>query len=257
MASPAIPRIGSFTPMRAGVGLKAEHYRTIVETFPSMGFFEVHAENYMSDGGPSHRYLTKIREHYPLSVHGVGLSIGSESRPDREHLDRLKILIDRYRPTLFSEHLAWSTHDGRFLNDLLPMPYSTETLLRVSDHIDEIQEALGRQILLENPSTYIAFLESSYSEENFIAEVARRTGCALLLDINNVYVATTNQARNAFSYLDNFPLNQVRQIHLAGSARERDELGRPLLIDTHDRPVEPNVWDLFWFAIDRVGPVRR
>ena len=180
-------------PARGGVGLKAEHYRTIVETLPDVGFFEVHAENYMGAGGPPHRYLSAIRERYPLSLHGVGLSIGADRPLDEDHLQRLKRLIERYRPGLFSEHLAWSSHDSSFLNDLLPVPYTAETLTRVIEHIDQVQNALRRQMLLENPSTYLAFAESTYSEIDFIAEVVRRTGCGLLLDVNNVYVASTNQ----------------------------------------------------------------
>ncbi len=251
MFSPSNNRL----PARAGVGLKAEHYRTIVETVPSMGFFEVHAENYMGEGGPSHRYLTAVRERYPLSLHGVGLSIGADRPLDRHHLRRLKGLIERYSPVLFSEHLAWSAHDVGFLNDLLPIPYTQETLGTVVDHIDEIQETLGRQMLLENPSTYLAFRESSYSEVDFIAEAAKRTGCGLLLDVNNVHVASTNHEWNAAAYIDGFPLAHVREIHLAGHAGETDEKGRALLIDTHDRPVDPIVWNLYRQAIQRIGPV--
>ncbi len=242
-------------PARAGVGLKAEHYRTVVETFPSMGFFEVHAENYMGEGGPPHHYLTAVREHYPLSLHGVGLSIGADLPLDRRHLRRLKALIERYSPALFSEHLAWSAHDAGFFNDLLPIPYTRETLDRVADHVDEVQDTLGRQMLLENPSTYLAFAESTYSEVDFIAEVARRTGCGLLLDVNNVHVASTNHEWDSFAYIDEFPLAHVREIHLAGHAREEDEKGRALLIDTHDRPVDPIVWDLYRHAVGRIGPV--
>jgi uncharacterized protein (UPF0276 family) len=249
------PPSRSDMPRRAGVGLKAEHYRIIIETMPDIGFFEVHAENYMGAGGPPHRYLTAIRSHYPLSLHGVGLSIGSDRPLDREHLGRLKGLIERYAPALFSEHLAWSSHDAGFINDLLPVPYTTETLLRVTGHIDEIQDVLGRQMLLENPSTYLAFAESSYSETDFIAEVVRRTGCGLLLDVNNVHVASTNQEWNPFDYIDAYPLRHVREIHLAGCAPDVDETGRPLLIDTHDRPVDDIVWDLYAHAISRTGPV--
>ena len=168
-------------PARAGVGLKAEHYRTIIDTAPDMGFFEVHAENYMGPGGPPHRYLSAIRERYPLSLHGVGLSIGADRPLDKDHIERLRRLIQRYRPGLFSEHLAWSSHDTGFLNDLLPVPYTSETLQRVVEHIDQVQASLGCQMLLENPSTYIAFAESTYAETDFIAEVARRSGCGLLL----------------------------------------------------------------------------
>jgi uncharacterized protein (UPF0276 family) len=249
------PAANNFVPPRAGVGLKAEHYHTIVETEPDVGFFEVHAENYMGAGGPPHRYLSAIRERYPLSLHGVGLSIGADRPLDHGHLQRLKELIERYEPGLFSEHLAWSSHDAGFLNDLLPVPYTMETLARVSEHIDEVQETLGRQMLLENPSTYLAFAESTYSEIDFIAEVVRRTGCGLLLDVNNVHVASTNQQWDPTAYIDTYPLAHVQEIHLAGCAREADDKGRPLLIDTHDRPVDEVVWDLFRHTVERIGPI--
>lgn len=242
-------------PKRAGVGLKAEHYRAILETAPDIGFFEVHAENYMGAGGPPHRYLSVIRERYPLSIHGVGLSIGANRPLDPDHLVRLRRLLDLYRPALFSEHLAWSSHDAGFLNDLLPLPYTGATLSRVVAHIDETQTALGRRMLLENPSTYLAFAESTWSETDFIAEVARRTGCGLLLDVNNVYVASTNQLWEPSAYIDAYPLAHVEQIHLAGFSPETDEAGRPLLIDAHDRPVADAVWALFRHTVERVGPV--
>ncbi len=242
-------------PPRGGVGLKAEHYRTIIETLPDVGFFEVHAENYMGAGGPPHRYLSAIRERYRLSLHGVGLSIGADRPLDRDHLQRLAQLIDRYRPGLFSEHLAWSSHGASFFNDLLPIPYTNASLVRVADHIDEVQATLGRQMLLENPSTYVAFAESSYSETDFIAEVVRRTGCGLLLDVNNVYIACTNQQWDPVAYLEGFPLQHVREIHLAGYTSEADEKGRRLLIDTHDRPVAEIVWFLFARAVRRTGAV--
>lgn len=242
-------------PPRGGVGLKAQHCRTIIETWPDVGFFEVHAENYMGAGGPPHRYLSHIREHYPLSLHGVGLSIGAARPLDKDHLGRLERLIERYAPGLFSEHLAWSSHERGFLNDLLPVPYTAETLARVADHVDQVQDILGRQMLLENPSTYIAFAESSYMETDFIAEVARRTGCGLLLDVNNVYVASTNQQWDPIAYIDAYPLSSVQQIHLAGHGRESDDNGRPLLIDTHDCLVDDVVWDLFVHAVERIGPV--
>lgn len=242
-------------PARGGVGLKAQHYRTILDTTPDIGFFEVHAENYMGAGGPPHRYLTAVRERYPLSLHGVGLSIGADRPLDRNHLDRLAALIDRYEPGLFSEHLAWSSHDSGYLDDLLPVPYTDETLGRVCDHIDEIQEALGRQMLLENPSTYLAFTESTYAEIDFIAEVVRRTGCGLLLDVNNVFVASTNQLWDPVQYIERYPLPHVREIHLGGHTPEQDEKGRPLLIDTHDRPVEDVVWHLYAHAVELIGPI--
>lgn len=242
-------------PQRAGVGLRAEHYRTVLESRPDIGFFEVHAENYMGAGGPPHRFLSAIRESYPLSLHGVGLSIGADRPLDPDHLERLRVLVDRYAPQLFSEHLAWSSHDCGFLNDLLPVPYTAQSLARVADHIDQMQEVLGRQMLLENPSTYLAFEDSTYSETDFISAIVRRTGCGLLLDINNVFVASINQQRDPFAYIDEYPLAAVRQIHLAGHAQEMDENRRPLLIDTHDRHVADIVWELFARAIHRTGPI--
>jgi uncharacterized protein len=245
----------SHLPPRAGVGLKAEHYRTILATRPDIGFFEVHAENYMGAGGPPHRYLRAIRDAYPLSLHGVGLSIGADQPLDHDHLWRLKQLADRYEPALISEHLAWSSHGAGFLNDLLPLPYTGRTLGRVTEHIDEIQQILGRRILLENPSTYLAFAESTYTEIEFISEIVMRTGCSLLLDVNNVYVSSTNQHWDPFHYIDAYPHAAVEQIHLAGHAAETDEIGRPLLIDTHDRPVQGIVWELFARAFHWIGPV--
>ncbi|EML5470859.1 DUF692 domain-containing protein [Pseudomonas aeruginosa] len=246
---------GGEVPARAGVGLKADHYRTILETRPDVGFFEVHAENYMGAGGPPHRYLTAIRERYPLSLHGVGLSIGADRPLDPAHLQRLARLIERYEPGLFSEHLAWSSHGANYLDDLLPPPYTNETLQRICQHIDQAQTALGRQMLLENPATYLWFQESTWREPDFIREIAQRTGCGLLLDVNNVFVASTNQQWDAASYLNDFPLGQVQQIHLAGHARQTDEKGRPLLIDAHDRAVDEQVWRLFRQVIQRIGPV--
>lgn len=214
-------------PARGGVGLKAEHYRTIVEQRPDIGFFEVHAENYMGAGGPPHRYLSAIRERYPLSLHGVGLSIGADRPLDQMHIERVKQLVRRYAPGLFSEHLAWSSHDSAFLNDLLPVPYTGEALARVVEHIEQVQNALGRQMLLENPSTYLTFADSTYSEIDFIAEVVRRTGCGLLLDVNNVYVASANQQWDPFTYIDAYPLAHVQEIHLAGHTSDADDKGRP------------------------------
>lgn len=242
-------------PARGGVGLKAEHYRTVLEQQPDIGFFEVHAENYMGAGGPPHRYLSAIREQYPLSLHGVGLSIGSDRPLDQGHLERLRRLIGRYMPGLFSEHLAWSSHDSAFLNDLLPLPYTGETLARVVEHIDQVQTALGRQMLLENPSTYLAFAESTYSEIDFITEVTRRTGCGLLLDINNVYVASINQHWEPSAYVDAYPLAHVQEIHLAGHTRDADDKGQPLLIDTHNCPVDDVVWELYAHAVTLTGPL--
>lgn len=250
--SPRFNRSG--LPPRAGVGLKAQHYATILETRPDVGFFEVHAENYMGAGGPPHRYLAAIREAYPLSLHGVGLSIGADRALDKDHLARLADLIARYEPGLFSEHLAWSTHETGFLNDLLPVPYTAETLTRVCDHVDQVQNALG-QMLLENPTTYLSFAESTYAEVDFIAEIVRRTGCHLLLDVNNVHISATNQQYDPADYISRYPLTHVREIHLAGFTPQTDEAGRPLLIDTHDRPVDAEVWALYRHTLTQTGPL--
>ncbi len=212
-----------------GVGFKAEHFDAVMETRPGLGFFEIHAENYMGAGGPPHRRLEAIRERYPLSLHGVGLSIGSPGPLDRAHLARLAALAERYQPAIVSEHLAWSTHEGAFLNDLLPLPYTEETLERVCEHIDIVQTALKRTLLLENPSTYVAFAETTMGETEFLAEIVRRTGCGLLLDVNNVFVSATNHGRDPRQYLAGFPLAAVGEIHLAGCADDTDDAGFPLL----------------------------
>lgn len=247
--------LGSSLPPRAGLGLKPAHFRQIVETWHDLGFFEVHAENYMVDGGPFHHYLTRIRERYPLSIHGVGLSIGSESPLDRLHLDRLAALIDRYQPQSFSEHLAWSSHGDVFLNDLLPVPYSLQTLHRVCDHIDQVQTQIKRRMLLENPATYVEFTSSSMGETEFIAEVLERTGCGLLLDVNNVYVSCINHNRDPYATVRALAQCTVGEIHLAGFAQDRDADGFPLLIDSHGAPVAQAVWNLYEYALDCVGPV--
>lgn len=242
-------------PPRGGIGLKPEHFREILEAHPDIGFFEIHAENYMVDGGPFHHYLGRIRERYPLSIHGVGLSIGGESALDQRHLDRLAKLLDRYQPESFSEHLAWASHGGTFLNDLLPLPYTEATLARVCEHIEQVQERLRRCMLLENPATYVEFAASTMTETEFIAEVVRRTGCGLLLDVNNVHVACINHRRDPCDYIAALPLPAVGQIHLAGFAYDVDAAGDPLLIDSHGAPVAQAVWDLYAFALERLGPV--
>lgn len=242
-------------PARAGVGLKPTHYDAILESRPDIGWFEVHPENYMGDGGAPHYYLSRIRAQYPVSFHGVGLSIGSAGPIDREHLTRLANLMDRYEPAMFSEHLAWSTHDGAYLNDLLPLPYTAETLDVVCSHVDQVQSALGRRMLLENPSTYIAFETSEMSETDFLSQVARRTGCGLLLDVNNVFVSATNNGFDPASYVDAFPVGDVGEIHLGGHVETTDDDGNPLLIDAHDREVRDAVWALFERALARTGVV--
>ena len=242
-------------PARAGVGLKPEHVQEILANQPDMGFFEVHAENYMVPGGPFHHYLTRIRERYALSIHGVGLSIGADAPLDMDHLNALAALLARYQPQSFSEHLAWSTHSDVFLNDLLPLAYNTATLQRVCDHIDQVQSHLGRRMLLENPATYVEFAASTWDEATFLSEVLRRTGCGLLLDVNNVYVSSINHQRDAHAVIRALPLAQVGEIHLAGFAQAQDGNGDLLLIDSHGAPVAQAVWDLYAFTLGLTGPV--
>lgn len=240
-------------PARAGVGLKAQHYEVVLATRPDLGFFEVHAENYMGAGGPPHHYLEAVRRDYLLSLHGVGLSLGGAGPLDEAHLARLKALVARYEPGLVSEHLAWSSHGGDFLDDLLPLPYTQEAMQRVSEHVDRVQGALGRRILLENPSRYVAFAVDEMGEIEFLSAVAAHTGCGLLLDVNNAYISATNLGSSPADYLDAFPLALVGEIHLAGHARDSDEEGTLLLIDAHDRAVDEAVWALFARAVARGG----
>jgi uncharacterized protein (UPF0276 family) len=242
-------------PARAGLGLKPEHYDDILSTRPDVGFFEVHAENYMGAGGPPHRWLEAICGCYPLSLHGVGLSIGAARPLDGAHLGRLRRLVDRYRPASFSEHLAWSTHDEGFLNDLLPLPYTAETLDRVVAHVDQTQQALGRRMLLENPSTYVLFAESTIDEIDFLEAIAERTGCGLLLDVNNVMVSAVNHRLDPFAYIDRFPLERVGEIHLAGHDETVDSAGERLLIDAHGSPVRTDVMALYRHTLARGGPL--
>lgn len=242
-------------PYRAGLGLKTEHFTEVLETRPDIGFFEVHAENYMVAGGPFHHYLGLIRAQYPLSLHGVGLSIGGEAPLDREHLARLATLIERYQPQSFSEHLAWSSHGPVFLNDLLPLAYDACTLERVCEHVDQVQSALKRPMLLENPSTYLQFERSTLDETDFISQIVRRTGCGLLLDVNNVYVSCINHQRDPLAYIDALPLHAVDEIHLAGFAEDTDSLGDRLLIDDHGAPIDNAVWQLYAQVLTRTGAV--
>jgi uncharacterized protein len=241
-------------PDRAGIGLKPEHFREILAQPPALGFFEVHAENFMVAGGPFHHYLERVRALYPLSIHGVGLSIGGQEPLDEEHLSRLARLLERYQPESFSEHLAWSSHGGNFLNDLLPLPYNAQSLVRICLHIDQVQERLGRRMLLENPATYVEFAASDMAENEFIREVVSRTGCGLLLDVNNVHVTCANHGIDARDYMLGLPLQAVAEIHLAGFAEELDSSGAPLLIDSHGAPVAQAVWELYGFALGLTGP---
>jgi uncharacterized protein len=239
----------------AGASFKPEHLPSILADRERRRFFEVHAENYMGAGGPPHRSLEIIRREYPVSLHGVCMSIGGPGALDKAHLERFRRLVERYEPALVSEHLAWSTHETVCFNDLLPLPYNAATLGRVCAHIDEVQEAIRRPILLENPSTYLVFRDSTVSETDFIRAIAKRTGCGLLLDVNNVFVSATSHGFSAMDYLSNFPLSHVGEIHLAGHAEQSDDEGEPLLIDSHDAPVADGVWELYEFVLSRVGAI--
>lgn len=241
-------------PALPGVGYKPQHFTAIMEHPGAVAWLEIHAENYMGDGGRPLAQLRHLAREFPISVHGVGLSIGGEGPLDRDHLARLKHLIGWLNPASFSEHLAWSTHDGHFLNDLLPLAYTDATLARVADHIDQVQNTVGRQMLLENPSSYLAFDESTWSEPAFLGELVQRTGCALLLDVNNVFVSATNLDFSPQAYVDAFPIEHVKEIHLGGHAEESDDHGAPLLIDSHGHEVSDPVWRLLDHVLDRSGP---
>ncbi|QQA41620.1 DUF692 domain-containing protein [Pelagovum pacificum] len=241
-------------PARPGVGYKPQHFRDIGQAPGPLGWLEIHAENYMGDGGRPLAQLRHLSESYPVSVHGVGLSIGSDGPLDRAHLARLRHLCDWLAPASFSEHLAWSTHDRGFLNDLLPLPYTERTLALVADHVAEVQDTLGRQMLLENPSSYLAFAESTMRETDFLADVVARTDCGLLLDVNNVFVSATNLATSPQDYIAAFPTEFVGEIHLGGHDEDEDEHGAPLLIDSHGREVADPVWALLDITLARTGP---
>jgi uncharacterized protein len=244
-----------FHPGLAGTGLKREHAGAIFAGARAADFFEVHAENYMGDGGPPHHLLAEIRARYPVSIHGVGLSIGAARPLDRAHLIRLKKLVDRYQAFLFSEHLAWSSHGDVFLNDLLPLPYNEATLQQVCDHIDQVQDMLGTRMLLENPSTYVAFETTTMTEIEFLRQVVGRTGCGLLLDVNNVYVSAINQGFEPSTYVDAFPVEHVGEVHLGGFAEDVDDAGARLLIDDHGCKIAEAVWLLYRRTLARSGPV--
>lgn len=241
-------------PAAPGVGYKAQHFSDLRADPGPVRWLEIHAENYMGDGGRPHAQLRALREDFAISVHGVGLSIGGEGPLDADHLARLKTLVNWLQPASFSEHLAWSTHGSEFLDDLLPLPYTDTTLSRVADHIDHVQEVLGRQMLLENPSSYLAFEESTWSETDFLAELVRRTGCGLLLDVNNVFISATNLNYTPQGYLDAYPLAAVGEIHVGGHAEDADEHGAPLLIDSHGCATADPVWSLLDYALERTGP---
>jgi uncharacterized protein len=237
-------------PPRAGIGLRAPHSREVLENRPDIGWVEVHSENYFGRGGQPLHYLERARSHYPLSLHGVGLSLGSADGLRQAHLGQLKALVERFEPSLVSDHLCWGAIGERHLNDLLPLPCTEAALDVVCANVVRAQEFLGRQMLVENVSSYLQFSDSSIPEWEFVAEVARRTGCGLLLDINNIYVSAVNHGFDALRYLDAIPAHAVREIHLAGF----DSNGM-CLIDTHGKPVAGPVWNLYGEALTRLGPV--
>ncbi|MFU8862763.1 MAG: DUF692 domain-containing protein [Rhodobacterales bacterium] len=241
-------------PDAPGVGYKPQHYSAILADPAPVQWLEIHAENYMGDGGRPIAQLKYLAERFPISLHGVGLSIGGEGALDAAHLARLKTLSDWLQPASFSEHLAWSTHDGAYMNDLLPLPYTDATLARVAAHIDEVQDRLGRRMLLENPSSYLAFAESTWSEPDFLRELTRRTGCGLLLDVNNVFISATNLGTDPRAYIEAFPLEAVGEIHLGGHDADTDDHGAPLLIDSHGTAIADPVWTLLDHVLARSGP---
>ncbi len=243
----------SSLPQGTGVGYKPQHFDDVLTNPGPVEWLEIHAENYMGAGGRPIAQLKHLAERFPMSVHGVGLSIGAERPLDPEHLARLKHLVGWLNPASFSEHLAWSTHDVGFLNDLLPLPYTETTLNTVVEHIDQVQTTVGRQMLLENPSTYLAFAESVMSEIDFLKEIVARTGCGLLLDVNNVFVSATNQQTDPVSYINAFPHDAVGEIHLGGHDEDEDDHGAPLLIDSHGREVIDPVWALYEHTIKTGG----
>lgn len=241
-------------PHSVGVGYKPQHLDDILADAGHVKWLEIHAENYMSAGGPPIAQLKRLAGQFPVSCHGVGLSIGGERPLDKGHLTRLKHLISWLKPASFSEHLAWSTHEGGYLNDLLPVPYNMQTVQRVADHVNEVQDVLGVQMLLENPSVYVAFAASTMDEITFINEVVARTGCGLLLDVNNVFISGTNQQYAPEDYIANFPVEHIGELHLGGHLEDKDDHGAPLLIDSHNDKVVDPVWALLDRLLARTGP---
>lgn len=241
-------------PNAPGVGYKPQHFSALRADPGPVTWIEVHAENYMGAGGRPLAQLRALSDQFAVSVHGVGLSIGGEGPLDPDHLARLKHLCDWANPASFSEHLAWSTHGAEFLNDLLPLPYTEQTLARVAAHIDQVQDLLGRQMLLENPSSYLVFTESSLSETDYLSAITQRTGCGLLLDINNVFISSTNLGLSPQAYIDAYPTDKVGEIHVGGHDTDHDDHGAPLLIDSHGAPVSDPVWALLEYALQQTGP---
>jgi len=241
-------------PARAGIGLRSPHHEDLLVGRPDIGWLEAHSENYFADGGAQLEYLMQLREIYPLSLHGVGLSVGSTDPWNREHLRKLKRLITRCHPAAVSEHLSWGSAGGTFLNDLLPLPYTGEALLHMTRRVNELQDFLGRQVLIENVSSYLQFTGAELTEWEFLNALSRATGCGLLLDVNNVYVSARNHGFDAYEYLAGIPADAVKEIHLAGHSINRFE-GAEILIDTHSTHVCDAVWLLYRSTIERFGPI--
>ncbi len=241
------------TRLSAGVGLKPEHFEPALACAADGLWFEVHPENYMVAGGPRLAWLETIRTRHPLSLHGVGLSLAADAKPDVDHLERLAQLVDRFEPALVSEHLAWSAWRGGYYPDLLPFPRTTKALLRIADNVACVQDRLRRPIAIENPSHYLTIVGHEFAEIDFLAELARRSGCRLLLDVNNVHVSANNLGFDAHAYVDSFPADLVAEVHLAGHSTD-PELGARLLVDSHDAPIDPAVWSLYERLIARIGP---
>jgi len=239
-------------PHAAGIGLRAEHYRPLLESLPSVGWLEVHSENYFGDGGKPLHFLGLLREHYPLSMHGVGLSLGSTDPLNRDHVDRLKRAIATFDPWFVSDHLSWSSVGGQYLNDLVPLPYTEEALAHVCERVDNVQELLGRELLVENVSSYLRYTHSSIPEWEFLAAVSQRTGCGILLDVNNVYVNACNHGFDPVTFIRAIPRAAVRELHLAGFTRNSFDDGE-ILIDTHNRRVSEEVWDIYRATLELIG----
>jgi len=249
----AVERPHGPIPPRSGIGLRAEHYRELVERRPPLAFIEVHSENYFGAGGAPLYFLEQARAQYPLSLHGVGLSLGSSDPLNLEHLRKLKTLIQRFEPALVSDHLSWSSVGGEFFNDLLPLLYTEESLAHFSARVTQVQDYLGRELLIENPSSYLQYTESAIPEWEFFGEIARISGCGLLLDVNNIYVSSQNHGFDAYRYLQTLPAAAIREIHLAGYTVNRYPEGE-MLIDSHNALVSEPVWDLYAHSVRQIGP---
>jgi uncharacterized protein (UPF0276 family) len=254
LADPPAQAVGpSPIPAEPGIGLRGPHHAEFLTSRPDIAWIEVHSENYLATGGTAFEALERVRQHYPVSLHGVGLSLGSAEPVDKTHTARLKQLVDSIEPAVVSEHLSWGAIDGRHSNDLLPLPFNEEALTAVCNNIDAVQTRLGRNILIENISAYLKFGQSEMSEWEFLVEAARRSGAGVLLDINNIYVNAINHRFDAEDYLEAVPADLIEEIHLAGHSLQDFE-GFEILIDTHDGPVCDEVWQLYESALKRFGP---